>query len=94
MTGEDWPEWPARPFTPDEKLLKPVLNEDLRAEPHLLKTIPLLGVDARQVRFYAQDQVAGLTAAGGAFVLTFLDNRIFLAAPGSAGDFALLGRTF
>ncbi|OGD18090.1 MAG: hypothetical protein A2W03_14570 [Candidatus Aminicenantes bacterium RBG_16_63_16] len=94
VTGEDWPEWPARPFTPDEKLLKPVLNEDLRAEPHLLKSIPLQGIDARQVRFYAQDQVAGLTAAGGAFVLTFLDNRIFLAAPGSAGDFALLGRTF
>ena len=94
VTGEDWPEWRARPFTPDEKMLKPVLNEDLRAEPYLLKTIPLDGIAARQVRFYAQDQVAGLTPNGEAFVLTFLDNRIFHTPIGQIGDFALLGRTF
>jgi HEAT repeat protein len=92
--GEDWPDWPVRPFSPGEKLLKPVLNENLRAEPHLLKTIPLQGVEARQVRFYAQDQVAGLTAKDEAFVLTFLDNRIFHAGISQAADFALLGRTF
>lgn len=91
---ESWPEWRSRPFTPDEKLLKPVLNADLRAEPNLLETIPLPGIAARQVRFYAQDQVAGLTAHGGAFVLTFLDNRIFTVSSGKAEDFALLGRTF
>jgi hypothetical protein len=91
---EDWPDWPARPFTPGEKLLKPVLNANLRAEPHLLKTIPLDGVEARQVRFYAQDQVAGLTAKDEAFVLTFLDNRIFQTRISQAVDFALLGRTF
>ncbi len=93
-TEEDWPAWQGRPFTPDERMLKPVLNEDLRAEPHLLKTIPLDGVAARQIRFYAQDQVAGLTANGEAFVLTLLDNRIFRTSAGEVGDFALLGRTF
>jgi HEAT repeat protein len=94
IAEEDWPEWRARPFSPDEKKLKPVLNDNLGTELNLLKTIPLDGVEARQIRFYAQDQVAGLSAAGEAFVLTFLDNRIFYAAVGQVTDFALLGRTF
>ncbi len=94
VTVEDWPEWRARPFVPGERMLKPVLNSDLRADPYLLKTIPLGGIEARHVRFYAQDQVAGLTAKGEAFVLTFLDNRVFLAPPADVADFALLGRTF
>jgi hypothetical protein len=91
---EDWPEWRARPFTPGERKLKPVLNDDLGREPNLLKCIPLEGLDARQLRFYAQDQVAGMSAGGEAFVLTLLDNRIFCAPVGPFEDFALLGRTF
>jgi HEAT repeat protein len=91
---EDFPEGLPRPFAPGERKLKPVLNDDLSAQPNLLKTIPLEGLDARQVRFYAQDQVAGMSAGGEAFVLTLLDNRVFYTAVGAVGDFALLGRTF
>jgi hypothetical protein len=91
---ESWPESHAYPFSPEERKLLPVLNADLRAEPNLLKTIPLGELRARQIRYYAQDQVAGLGEKGEVFVLTLLDNRIFQASLINATDFALLGRTF
>ena len=93
-TVEGWPDWRAQPFASAERRLKPVLNRDLRGDPHLLETVPLGGLEARRLRFYAQDQVAGLTAKGEAFVLTFLDHRIFTAPAAEVADFTLLGRTF
>jgi len=90
---EPWPELRASAFTPLERRLRPVLNEDLRSEPNLLKTIPLPEVRPDRLRFYAQDQVAGYGEDGQAFVLTFLDNRIFQTRLEGISDFALLGRT-
>jgi HEAT repeat protein len=91
---EDWPQTQASPITPAEKRLKPILNEDLKSEPNLLKEIPLGDIHPARLRFYAQDQVAGSGEDGEVFVLTFLDNRIFHTRVGGIFDFALLGRTF
>jgi len=91
---EAWPEIPAFPTTPAEKRLKPVLNEDLRAEPNFLKAISLGDIRPARLRFYAQDQVAGCGKDGEVFVLTFLDNRVFHTRIEGVADFALLGRTF
>jgi hypothetical protein len=91
---EAWPETRAASFTPAERRLTPVLNDDLTTEPNLLKTIPLGDLWPVQLRFYAQDQVAGRGERGEAFVLTFLDNRIFQTTVEGASDLALLGRDF
>jgi len=91
---EDWPEIQASAITPAEKRLKPVLNEDLKAEPNLLKAVPLDDIRPVRLRFYAQDQVAGRGEDGELFVLTFLDNRIFQTRIEGIADFTLLGRTF
>jgi WD40 repeat protein len=93
FTEEEWPEFRMIPFSPEEKKLKPILNEDLKAEPNLLKTIPLSDIKPGQIRFYAQDQIAGTGESGAVFVLTFLDNRIFQTSLGDIADVALLGRT-
>jgi rubrerythrin len=91
---EAWPEIRPSALRPAEKRLKPVLNEDLKKEPNLLKSISLGDVRPARLRFYAQDQVAGLGENREAFVLTFLDHRIFHVPIGDVADFALLGRTF
>jgi len=59
LNEEDWPEFQTRPIVPLERRLSPVLNEDLKAGPNLLKTIPLAELHPGRIRFYAQDQVAG-----------------------------------
>jgi HEAT repeat protein len=90
---EAWPALQTFSFTPQEKKLKLILNDDLETEPNLLKTIPLDDIRPRQIRFYAQDQIAGLGDKGSIFVLTFLDNRIFRTSVEGASNLALLGRT-
>jgi WD40 repeat protein len=91
---EVWPDIRTFAITPAERRLKPVLNEDLKAEPNLLKTILLNDIRPARLRFYAQDQVAGRGDNGDVFVLTFLDNRVFQTSIKGIADFALLGRTF
>jgi len=91
---EDWPETQTSAIAPAEKRLKPILNEDLKSEPNLLKEIPLDDIRPARLRFYAQDQVAGSGEDGEVFVLTFLDNRVFHTRIEGIADFALLGRTF
>jgi len=91
---EPWPASHTSPFSPDERKLKPILNEDLDVSPHLLQTIPLDDIRPGCLRFYAQDQVAGVGEGGVVFVLTFLDNRIFQTVIKGIADLALLGRTF
>jgi WD40 repeat protein len=91
---EDWPEFRVRPFASGEKILGPILNEDLKAEPNLLMAIPLYGLDPRRILFYAQDQIAGIAGRGTPYVFTLLDNRIFSFDLGEdVADLAILGRT-
>ncbi len=79
-------------FVPEERKFKPSLNEDLNGEPYLLQTVEMNDLKPRRIRFYTQDQIAGLGEAGNVFVLTFLDRRIFSAALGKAREISLLGR--
>ncbi len=91
---ENWPQFSVRSFVPEEKILDPVLNEHLAAEPNLLKTIPLEGFDPRRILFYAQEQIAGVGGRSTPYVFTLLDNRVFSFDLGEAvADLAVLGRT-
>lgn len=94
VSEEKWPEARTFPFSFEEKIFRPLLNEDLKAEPNLLLTLPLADVLPEHLRFYAQDQVAGSGRKGSVFVLTFLDNRIFQTTlEAKIAGFTLLGRT-
>jgi len=74
---EKWPGTESNSFRPDEKKFKFRLNEDLAARPNLLQTAPVNEIEPKQIKFYAQDQIAGIGESGHVFVITFLDNRIF-----------------
>jgi HEAT repeat protein len=87
-----WKPGPPRSFVPDERNFKAVANENPKAAPNLLLHIDLGDLRAEQIRFYAQDQIAGFGEKGEAFILTFLDNRIFETALGHLSGIALLGR--
>ena len=87
-----WKPGPPRPFVPEERNFKAVANENPKVAPNLLLQIDLGDLRAEQIRFYAQDQIAGIGEKGEAFILTFLDNRIFETALGHLSGIALLGR--
>jgi len=91
---EAWPSFKTRPFVPAERRLRPILNQDLEASPNLLETVPLGDLKPERIRFYAQDQIAGIGREGLVFVLTFLDCRFFSSCVEGVRDFVLLGRNF
>ncbi|MGB2905966.1 MAG: WD40 repeat domain-containing protein [Candidatus Aminicenantaceae bacterium] len=90
--SEAMPEAASREFAVEERKFQIVLNQDLESQPCFLGYIPLSDIKPRQIRLYAQDQIAGLGEAGHAFVLTFVDNRIFHTRIGSSRGLTLLGR--
>jgi len=87
-----WNPGPSRSFLPHERNFKAVANDDLNASPNLLQRIDLGDLRAERIRFYAQDQIAGIGEGGKVFVLTFLDNRIFETTLDRLSGIALLGR--
>jgi len=87
-----WKPGPSRLFVPDERNFKAAANEDLKAAPNLLQQVDLGSLQAGQIRFYSQDQIAGIGEDGKVFILTFLDNRIFETALGRLSGISLLGR--
>ncbi|MBM3284689.1 MAG: hypothetical protein FJY81_02350, partial [Candidatus Aminicenantes bacterium] len=92
---ERWPKTRTFPFSPEEEICTPRLNENSGAEPNLLMAIPLERLEPDCLRFYAQDQVAGRGRNGRVFVLTLLDNRLFKTSlEDTVIDLSLLGRTF
>ena len=84
----------ARPklFSSQERKFRAELNQDPTAQPNLLQLIGMDDLKPKQIRFYAQDQIAGIGEEGSAFVLTFLDNRIFHTFLERSTNLALLGR--
>jgi WD40 repeat protein len=82
----------ARSFTPEERKFKLNLNENLAEEPYLLEVVGMNDLQPSQIRFYAQDQIAGVGSRGDIFVLTFLDRRIFSMPLVGIRDIVLLGR--
>ena len=79
-------------FAGEERKLQIFFNQDLKNHPNLLGHIPLPELKPRQLRFYAQDQIAGLGDGGRAFVISFLDKRMFSCPVEAAKDFSLLKR--
>jgi WD40 repeat protein len=89
---EAMPDADSQEIAVEERKFQIVLNQDLESQPCFLGYIPLSDIKPRQIRFYAQDQIAGLGEAGHAFILTFVDNRIFHTRIGLSRGMALLGR--
>jgi hypothetical protein len=79
-------------FSPQERKFRPELNEDLTSQPNLLQVIGMDDLKPKQIKFYAQDQIAGIGEEGSAFVLIFPDNRIFHTSLERSPGLALLGR--
>ena len=92
MQEEKWPVEEREIFGPDEKKFEAKLNEDLRSQPNLLQTIPAGDIAPKQIKFYAQDQIAGIGEKGCVFVLTFLDSRLFYTFTEENKGICLLGR--
>ncbi len=92
---EKWPGTRHLPFSFEEEILTPRLNDDLEKDPNLLMTVLPGKLDPDRLRFYAQDQVAGAGRKGNVFVLTLHDYRLFQASLGASFlELGLLGRTF
>lgn len=81
-----------RAFLPEERRFRSWFNEDPSLHPHLIQTMDADDLTPIHLRFYAQNQIAGLGEDGVVFVLTFLDNHIFHTHIPNAVDMALLGR--
>jgi len=79
-------------FIHQERKFKLNLNRDLIRQPNLLGIIEANDLKPEQIRYYAQDQVAGIGEGGNVFVLTFLDNRIFHVLMEQSRGITLLGR--
>ena len=79
-------------FVHGERKFKAILNNDLTTQPNLLQIIEMNDLKPKQIKFYAQDQIAGLGEESDIFVLTFTTNRIFFASLGETTGMTLLGR--
>jgi hypothetical protein len=79
-------------FKPEEKRFRSVLNEDVDNNPNLIQSILLEDLRPHHIRFYAQDQIAGIGEERKIFIFTFLDNRIFHARLGDFTNLSLVGR--
>jgi len=92
LKREKWPEEKVSSFLPEEKKFKPKLNDNLTEQPNLILTIESDDLKPKQIKFYAQDQIAGIGEEGSVFVLTFIDNRIFHKQLEKFTCMTLLGR--
>ena len=92
LNSEALPKARYKSFSPEERKFTAILNENHSDRPNLLQTIEANDLKAKQIRFYAQDQIAGIGEEGSVFVLTFLDNRIFYTYLERSSGIALLGR--
>lgn len=83
---------PPEPLIHGERIFRMELNADVGKEPNLIGIIEANDLKTKQIRFYAQDQIAGLGDGGKIFILTFLDNRIFFTNEAKSRGITLLGR--
>jgi hypothetical protein len=81
-----------KPFFAEERRFKVGLNDRLSERPNLLGKIEADDIKPVQLRFYAQDQIAGMGEDAGVFVLSFLDNRIFHTEVPGSNKIVLCGR--
>ncbi len=89
---QSMPEALKKPFSAEERKFKVELNDNLNFQPNLLGKIEANDIKPVQLRFYAQDQIAGIGEDSGVFVLSFLDNRIFHTKVYGGNEIVLCGR--
>jgi hypothetical protein len=82
----------SKPLFHEERKFCMMLNQNISEDPHLIGTIDTNDLKPKKIRFYAQDQIAGLGLGGTIFILTFLDNRIFSTIAEGCQNITLLGR--
>lgn len=82
----------SEPLFHEERKFRMMLNQNISEDPNLIGTIDTNDLNPKQIRFYAQDQIAGLGAEGTIFILTFLDNRIFSTLAEGCQEITLMGR--
>jgi len=92
VTHEPMPERRIGKLAPLERKFRGVLNHDRARHPHRLETIALDDLKPTRLALYAQDQIAGMGAAGAVYVLSFIDNRIFYTEAPKAVRLVLQGR--
>ncbi len=90
--SETWKEGKGQSFQSEERNFSPKLNACTEKNPNLLMTIDASDIKPKKLRFYAQDQIAGIGERGSVFIFTFLDNRIFYTFQEHMKDISLLGR--
>ena len=89
---ETLPDAIIQPFVHQERKFKTVLNNDLTIQPNLLQIIEADDLKPQQIKFYAQDQIAGFGAESAVFVLSFSTNHIFFASFAGITGMTLRGR--
>jgi WD40 repeat protein len=87
-----WKEGKVQSFHPQERKFSPQLNTDLKEQPNLIMGIEASDIKPERLRFYAQNQIAGIGDGGSVFIITFLDNRIFYTFQEHMNFICLLGR--
>lgn len=90
--SETWKEGKVQSFHPQERKFCPQLNTDLKEQPNLIMAIETSDIKPKRLRFYAQNQIAGIGSGGSVFIITFLDNRIFYTYLEQMNFICLLGR--
>jgi hypothetical protein len=89
---EPMPEGISQLISVEERRFRIELSGGTSTHPYFLGQIPLNDINPEKIRFYAQEQIAGVGQEGLAFVLTFVDSRIFSAPIGSNHGLAVSGR--
>jgi hypothetical protein len=92
ITEKTMPEIFKRSFLAGERRFKMELNDRLSEQPNLLGEIDANDIKPVKLRFYAQDQIAGIGKDDAVFVLSFLDSRIFHTTVHDCRTIELCGR--
>lgn len=92
LIHKPWPGEKTYHFRAKERKFQLDLNENPDLHPHLLFSVDIDDLKPSQLRFYAQNQIAGIGRSGKVFILTFIDNRIFFTDIEEISEVKLWGR--
>ena len=92
LIHKHWPGEKTYKFRAKERKFQLELNENPGLQPHLLFSVDLDDLKPLRLRFYAQNQIAGIGGSGKVFILTFIDNRIFFTDIEEITEIKLWGR--
>lgn len=88
----NWPGEQVHHFRAKERKFQLDLNHNPEEQPNLLFSLEIDDLKPSDLRFYAQNQIAGAGESGKVFILTFIDNRIFFIDTDEISEIKLWGR--